>query len=768
MSEQTRNIASRNRKNRSVILRTLVLLVVCGILSFAILGSRLYQLQVTDNSYYESRALQFQLSQTTLTASRGTILDTNGNILAMSASVENVFISPFEIDRDGQNILFIANGLSEILNVSRDSILEMSERKNSQYQIVKFGVEDKEAQLVREFVRVNKLTGIHLEPATKRYYPNDSLASQVLGFVGMDNEGLDGLEARYNSVLTGIDGRTISLKNALGKNLLISEYDDHYAARNGDNLVLTIDSSIQYYVEKHLAQAIIDYDVINGASCIAMNPKTGEILALANYPNFNPNFFLEIGEREKERIDSVIDENDYALAIYEAQLRQWRNRSLSDTYEPGSVFKIMTLAMAIEENVVKLDYLYECKGSMEVQGREEDEPLHCWNIYGHGYQTITQAMKNSCNIVTVEMALGIRAQTFYKYIDAFGLFDKTGLDNSAEAGSLWWDESVFFNRYNQAQLAAASFGQTFKVTPIQMITAAAATINGGYLMQPYIVSHATDSYGNIVDVAEPTILRQVISAETSATVRSILEEVVSSGTGRNAQVRGYRVGGKTGTSENVEQLLDASHATTNSKDYIVSFIGFAPAEDPEIIILLLLDTPSDETGIVISGGAMAAPVVGNMLADILPLSLGIRPQYSQEDLGDINVDVPRIIGRSVADAQQILEVMGLGTKVVGDGEMITNQLPAANAYVASGTTVILYAGDDVPNEPVIVPSLSGMSYAMAKEILESRGMFIRTTGAPKSDNRAEISVQSVPPGELHMYGSIVEVTLINKDAVARN
>ncbi|MCL2044772.1 MAG: penicillin-binding transpeptidase domain-containing protein [Oscillospiraceae bacterium] len=774
MSEQVANTTTRGKKSRSLIFRTLFLQILCGIAAFSILVARLYNLQITQNDYYESKALQFQLSQTSLNASRGTIFDVNGNILAISASTVNVFISPYEIARDGYDIMQIANGLSDILNVSVLSIVEMSQHTDSHYQVVMFGVEDLEAQMVREFVRGNKLGGVYMEPSTRRYYPNDNLAAQVLGFTGRDNVGLDGLEERYDSQLTGVSGRTINLRNALGRNLMMSQYNDYYTARNGDDITLTIDSSIQYYIEKHLAQAIIDYDVINGASCIAMDPRTGAILGMANYPSFNPNDFLSIGERELERLSLITDDEEYQAALYQAQVRQWRNRALSDAYEPGSVFKIMTLAMAIEENVVSLNHLYDCQGYMEVLGREEDEPLHCWNIYGHGEQTIVQAMKNSCNIVCVEMALRVRAQTFYKYIDAFGLFDRTGLDDTAESRSLWWDESVFFNRNNQAQLASASFGQTFKVTPIQMITAAAATINGGYLMEPYIVKQITDGSGNIIEAAEPRVLRQVISEETSAIVRSILEEVVSSGTGRNASVRGYRVGGKTGTSEFVEQLSQQAEQVAQNeiptvvKDYIVSFIGFAPAEDPQIIILLLLDTPSHETDVIISGGAMAAPVVGNMLADILPLSLGIKAKYSEEDLGDINVDTPSIINCSIADAQVILDTMGFEYIVIGDGDVVTNQLPAPNAYVVSGTRVMLFADADIPVEPVLVPSLHGMSYGAAKDTLEAMGLFVRTSGAPKSDNRAEVSVQSLPAGELHAYGSIVELTLINKDAIARN
>ena len=768
MSDGVQRTGTRRRKSRSLVLRMLFLLFICGIASFAVLAARLYQIQIVDNKYYESRALQFQLSNTEISASRGTIFDRNGKILAISASVENVFISPYEINRDGHDIGFIADRLSEILAVPRESIVEMAAFVNSQYQIVKAGVEDKEAQLVRELIRANRLTGIHLEPGTKRYYPNNSLACQVLGFTGQDNIGLDGLEQRYNSLLTGVDGRTVRLRNALGNDLLFTDYDDYFAAQDGYSISLTIDSSTQYYVEKHLEQAIIDYDVKNGATCIVMNAKTGEILAEANYPNYDPNDFLSIGERELEQLSTITNPIEYAESYYAAQLRQWRDRSLSDTYEPGSVFKIMTLAMGIEEGVVSLGDHYHCLGQMDVLGRDENEPLHCWNTLGHGVQSLGAAMQNSCNMASVEMALNVSARIFYKYIDAFGLFDKTGIDANTEANSIWWDESVFFDSNNHSQLASASFGQTFKVTPMQMITAAAATINGGYLMQPYIVSQIVDSNGDIVEAREPTVLRQVISSETSAIVREILEEVVKSGTGRNAQVRGYRVGGKTGTSENVEQLSAQEDQDAAEKDYIASFIGFAPADDPEIIVLLLLDTPSHETGVYISGGAMAAPVVGNILADILPLALGIKPQYSDEDFDDINVDMPRLIGRSIEDAQLMLSNLGFSWEIIGDGESITNQLPAPNAYVASGTRVMLYAGEDMPNGQATVPLLAGMPYDDAKQVLESCGLFIRTTGAPKSDNRTEVSVQSMPAGGLAEYGSIVEVTLINKDAVERN
>ena len=578
-------------------------------------------------------------------------------------------------------------------------------------------------------------------------------------------KGLDGIERRLNDELTGVSGRMIRLTNARGNDLLFAGFGDYMEARDGNNVTLTLNMSVQYYIEKHLSQAIIDYDVQGGAMCIAMNPKTGEILAIAQYPNFDPNNFLQISEREMGKISHIEDEEELSEAFRMAQFRQWQNRSLADSYEPGSVFKIITFAMALEENAANMDSTFWCGGAIDVSVFNDVTQRNCWRRRGHGSQSLLSAMTNSCNIACIELGLKIGPRLFYKYIDAFGMFGRTGLDNSAEGRSLWWDESVFFNRRNQSQLASASFGQTFKVTPIQMITAAAATVNGGYMMQPYIIKQITDSDGNIIDATEPMIQRQVVSGETSALMRLMLEDVVNNGTGRNAQVRGYRIGGKTGTSENTEQLALRDEDDTSEKDYIVSFLGFAPADDPEIMILLLLDTPSHETGIYISGGSIAAPVVGRMLEDILPMSLGIMPELSNEDHRDINVHVPRITGQTIEEVTALLEEQGYSFRVVGEGTTVTAQLPARNAFVASGTRVLVYTDTEVPRDLVIIPNLSGMSYTQARNALEGQGLFIRTGGAPKTDTNALVSVQSIQAGREVMYGSIVEVTLINATIV---
>jgi len=758
----------QNKKpSRALIVRTLFLLAVCGVAAFVLLAMKLYEVQVASNGSYEASALSAQLRHSTIPAARGSIFDVNGKILAMSASVENVCISPFDLERDEQDVFLIAEGLSAILGIEREMIVEKAAKSHLHYQVIKPRVESGEAGQVRAFIKEHKIKGVFLEPATKRYYPNNSLASQILGFIGTDNTGLYGMEKQYDSLLNGVSGRQVRLMSARGADLRLSDFEDFYDAQDGHDITLTIDSSVQYYVEKHLAQAIEDYDVLGGAMCIAMNAKTGAILATANYPNYDPNDFQKLSERELDRLSKLEDEQEYREAVSMVQFRQWSNRALADTYEPGSVFKILTLAMAIEENIATPDSTFYCTGAMHILGRLDREqkplPLRCWRRWGHGEQTLKQAMENSCNTACVELGLGLGARTFYKYRDAFGLDDRTGLDNAVEGRSIWWSDSIFFDRNNQSQLASAAIGQTFTVTPIQMITAVAATVNGGYLMQPYLVQQITDCAGNIVEVHEPTVIRQVISAETSAAMRSILEDVVKNGTGKNAQVRGYRVGGKTGTSEDVVGI--ALNEEGAAKDYIASFVGFAPADDPEIVVLLLLEKPSHKTGVYISGGAMAAPVVGNMLADILPLSLGIRPQYTEADLGDINVHVPRVSGRDLEDAVEMLSALGFEYKIIGEGDSVTGQLPASNAHVASGTTVVLYAGEEIPREDVTVPNLSEMSYGAARKALENRGLYIRTTGAPKSDSKAQVSVQSIPAGREVSHGSVVEVTLIDREII---
>ena len=621
--------------NRTMLRRAVFLMALCGVIAFGVIAARLYVLQIRDHDKYLALASAQQMRTTGQSAERGTIYDRNGNIMAMSANVDNVYLSPAEIAMHDEDRDLIADGLSEILGVDRDEIYKKTENNGSWYVTVARKVEKETADKVRAFKRTHKLKGVRLESDTKRYYPYSSLACHVIGFVGTDNSGLDGIEARYDSALRGTEGSYRRLTSANGTDILFDSYGDYIGAQKGEDLVTTIDLTIQHYVEKHLRQAVEDYDIQNGAGAIAMDVNTGGILAMASIGGYDLNNFLDVSDEAKKAIDSAPTKEEKSQLLADAQRLQWRNKTISDTYEPGSTFKIITLSMALDSGEVSTSDTFFCSGAVNVPGR--NTPVRCWKTTGHGSQTLTQAVQHSCNAAFVNIGMRVGAKTFYNYCDAFGFLNltgdrdqqltaKTGIDLNGESGSIWWSENTFYSEKNLSQLAAASFGQTFTITPLQLITAVSACVNGGNLMQPYVTQSLLDADGNTVYNHKSTVVRRVISEQTSAQVRGILEQVVgdpNEGTGRNAAVEGYRIGGKTGTSEKVSQ-----QAQTGKKDYIVSFIGFAPADDPQIALLVLLDSPSNESGVYISGGQMAAPTVGKMFADILPY-MGIEPEYDE-------------------------------------------------------------------------------------------------------------------------------------------
>jgi stage V sporulation protein D (sporulation-specific penicillin-binding protein) len=759
-SKKKQNGAHQQRPNKTILRRTLVLMGVCGIAAFIVLAVKLYKVQIVQHDYYEKLAVEQQTRESTVRAARGTIYDTRGKVLAMSASVETVFISPYEMELYEEDKELIAGSLAAILSLDKNVILEKMADTKSWYKTIKPKIEAELSEQIRQFIKDNKIKSVHLETDTKRYYPYSSLASHVIGFVGADNYGLEGLEAQYNSYLEGVDGRIVRLKNAKGTDLLFADYEDYYDARNGNDLTLTIDSTIQNYVEKYLGQAIKDYAVQDGGACIVMKPSTGEILALASMGNYDLNNYKDVSPETQAALDAITDPEQHKQALKDALLLQWRDKALSDTYEPGSVFKIITCAMALEENVVSLNDTFFCGGSMDVLGRTS--PLKCWKSQGHGSQTLKQAMQHSCNVALVSIGLRVGADKFYDYIDAFGFFEKTGVDLPGESGSIWWDPAIFKNSKNLSSLAAASFGQTFKITPLQMVTAVSAVVNGGNLMQPYIVKQITDADGKVVVANEPTAVRQVISEQTSLMMRDILQAIVceKEGTGKNAYVPGYKIGGKTGTSEKVAE--DA--VSDGPKEYIVSFMGVAPTDDPQVVILLLLDNPSHSTGMYISGGNMAAPVVGKILADVLPY-LGVQPTYTEEEKQQLDVAVPKLNGKTVAEATAALQKLGLTVKVVGDGEAVTDQLPTANVTVAPGSKIVLYAGVEKPTGTVAVPELYGKSYQDAKKALEDKGLFIKSGGTLATASSVVVSTQSVPVSEQVPMGSVVEVTLVDKSII---
>lgn len=768
MAQKNQSPALKPGPSRQMLRRTLFLMAVFGIGAFLLLLARLYKLQIIDHEKYERMAIEQQLRSVPSSVTRGAVYDTNMNTLAVSASVDNVYLSPQEIEMYGEDRALIAQGLSEILGVSYDEIYEKSGQKGSWYVTVARKLEKEQADAVRAFKNQHGLRGVRLETDTKRYYPNSSLACHLIGFVGTDNYGLEGIEARYDEALSGSPGRTVRATNAMGTELLFSQFEEYYPGEDGFDVVTTIDETIQYYVEKHLKQAVADYDIQHGAGAIAMDVNTGQILAMASLGGYDLNNFLAVSEEDMAVINAAETEEERAQLLSQAQTRQWRNKALSDTYEPGSTFKIITLAMALEEGVVSLKDSFYCPGNVSVIGRTS--PIRCWKSEGHGSQNLTQAAQHSCNVAFVNIGQRVGAERFYDYCEAFGFLNMTGnddenltattgIDLSGESGSIWWSKNTFCSPRNLSQLAAASFGQTFTITPLQLVCAVSACVNGGKLMQPYVVRQLLNPDGSVAYERQPKVVRQVISESTSQKLCQILEQVVgdkNEGTGRNAAVTGYRIGGKTGTSEKV-----SLEAQTGQKEYIVSFIGFAPADDPQIALLVFLDTPSNKSGVYVSGGQMAAPVVGNMLADILPY-MGVEPSLP-EGAGD-DAAVPMLLELSLEEAKQRLSDCGLDYRCIGWGDTVTGQLPAAGTGIAAGSQVILYFGNaQVSPNMEIVPELSGLRYDQARDTLSRLGLFVSTRSPVNAASGQVVSSQSVPAGIAADHGCIVEVTLIDEN-----
>ena len=768
MAQKTPSPGLKPGPSRQMLRRTLFLMAVFGIGAFLLLLARLYKLQIIDHEKYESMAIEQQLRSVPSSAMRGTIYDTNRNTLAVSASVDNVYLSPQEIEMYGEDRDLIARGLSEILGMDYDEIYEKSGQKGSWYVTVARKLEKEKADEIRAFKNQYGLRGVRLETDTKRYYPNSSLACHLIGFVGTDNYGLEGIEAKYDEALSGSPGRTVRATNAMGTELLFSQFEEYYPGEDGFDVVTTIDETIQYYVEKHLKQAVADYDIQNGAGAIAMDVNTGQILAMASLGGYDLNDFLAVSDADMAIINAAETEEARAQLLSQAQARQWRNKALSDTYEPGSTFKIITLAMALEEGVVSLNDSFYCPGTVNVIGRTS--PIRCWKSGGHGSQNLTQAAQHSCNVAFVNIGQRVGAERFYDYCEAFGFLNMTGnddenltattgIDLSGESGSIWWSKNTFCSPRNLSQLAAASFGQTFTITPLQLVCAVSACVNGGNLMQPYVVRQLLNPDGSVAYERAPKMVRQVISEETSQKLCQILEQVVgdpNDGTGRNAAVTGYRIGGKTGTSEKV-----SLEAQTGQKEYIVSFIGFAPADDPQIALLVFLDTPSNKSGVYVSGGQMAAPVVGRMLADILPY-MGVEPSLP-EGAGD-DASVPMLLEQSLEEAKQSLSDCGLDYRCIGWGDTVTGQLPAAGTAIAAGSQVILYFGDaQVSPNMETVPELSGLSYDQARDTLSRLGLFVSTRSPVNAASGQVVGSQSVPAGTAANHGCIVEVTLIDEN-----
>ncbi|MBQ7415888.1 MAG: PASTA domain-containing protein [Oscillospiraceae bacterium] len=755
--------------------RILAVTALLGVLAFVPTALRLYRLMVTEYDYYSGLALRNQTRTTVVAADRGIIYDCNMNVLACSKGVETVYLDPHELKQSKADVEDIACVLGEILELEPEWIKAQATDMKMRYKQLKAAVEPDTAAKIRQYINEKQISGIHLEPGSKRFYPYSTLAAQIIGFTNASGTGSEGIEASYNRYLEGTPGKVITTKGNNEMDMPFS-YENYVASVPGCDVILTLDATVQACLENRMQEAIEKYDVQNGAFGLVMNAKTGEILAMATLGSYDPNSYLEIADSEtlsqiedlkqkylqlpqgSEQYDEAL--SAYKKALSDARLKQWRNRVLSDGYEPGSTFKVLTMAAALDSGAIDLNTNFYCKGAEQIPGRSQ--LLHCWRSAGHGAEKTPQALQNSCNIAFAHIALKMGGETFYDYVQRFGILEKTGIDLAGESKGVFFDKQLVTDtdKWGTASLTSGSFGQTFKITPLQLVRAISAVANGGNLMEPYIVSEVVDADGNTVLKNEPTVVRQVISEETSKTMCTLLESVVTEGTAKNASVAGFSIGGKTGTSEKIDVFDENGQRVL---DKIVSFVGIAPMDDPEYIVLVALDTPSRQTGIYISGGVMAAPTVGAVMGDILPY-LGVEQQFAEDELAGKTVVVEDLTGLTAKEAEKLLKAQGLGCKAVGTGETVTAQIPAAGKAVSGGSEVLLYFGETPPADTVSVPDFSGMNRQQAADAAAEAGLYLLISGNTSLEPKVTAVAQSIAAGTEVPVGTTIKLEFVDTKA----
>lgn len=702
--------------------------------------------QIIRGEELKEAVMRQQTNQADIIAARGTIYDRNQKVLAESATVNTVVCNPQQIAED-KSAGVVAAKLSEILNMDEDEILDRLTREN-QFQYIKKRITVEEADQIKKLKdsKIDKdmaklFSGVYFEEDSKRYYQYN-VASHIIGFTGYDNNGMQGIELTFDKYLTGRAGALLSSRSASG-NMTAYQYEEDYDAQKGDDVVLTVDKVIQSVLEKYLEQACLENKLKEGACGIIMNPKTGEIYAMATKPDFDLNNPADITQFKKFAIEmddtfalsESEDETERTEAIAKIRNKMWRNKAVSDTYEPGSTFKILTAAMALEEGIADMDSQFYCGGAKQVA----DYRIKCHKATGHGGENFSQGVINSCNVVFMELGIAL-GNKFQEYFKAFGLTQKTNIELIGESGSVY-----YHNKMSETDLATSSFGQGFSITPIQLVSAISAVINGGNLMKPQIVKEIRNS-GGIVKSFYPEIINRVISEKTSATMRNILEQVVADpkGTGKNAYIKGYRLGGKTGTSEKGR----------NNNKRIASFVGFAPADDPQLICLIMLDEPQVANKY---GGTIAAPVVGRILEESLEY-LGVERQYTQEETQSISVTVPDLREMTVEEAKASIDSKKLNIKISGNGDIILDQLPKPGVSIAENSTLIAYTEQRDENKKIQVPNLSGMSMEAAKKQLTDMGLNFEISGAGLTTTEGAYAFkQSIEPGEMVEPATVISV-----------
>lgn len=727
-------------------LKRILIMAVVIIFLMTTTVARVFYLTIVRGEELSEKAETQQLKDTEITAMRGTIYDSNGNVLAQSASVWNVFIDPLNI-KDKQRDL-IVDEFANLFGYDADEKKEFYDKTTHQnhYELVEKKVENNIKEKLSKFVSKNELGGcIGTEQTTKRYYPYGTLASSVIGFTGSDDQGLSGIESYYDEQLTGTNGRIITAKDAKSNNIA-NDYETSIAATDGDSIVLTINQTIQYYLEKGLRETMNEYQA-KGAYGVVMNCNTGAVLAMSSLPDYDCNEPYKLTySKDKKAIKKLSDKTAKQEAESAAVQNQWRNFTVSDTYVPGSVFKTFVASAALEENVVNLNTTYNCTGSIQV----DKYKMKCHYHPGHGMQTLTQGLENSCNpfFITIGQKLGVH--NYFKYFDAFGFTQKTNIDLPGEASPQYYKE----DQYGIVELSSASFGQTNSLTPIQVCTGLCAIANGGKLLQPYLVSSIVDANGKTVKKTETKEIRQVISADTSEKVRKMMKSVVDNGTGKNGYVAGYGVGGKTGTSTKLGESKNGE-----GDKYIVSFGAIAPSDDPEIAMLIIVDEPNQDLG----GGALCAPIAAQVTQEAMNV-LGIEPKYNDSEMKDLSKQTPNVVGKSLDEAKKTLEENNLNFVVVGDDSTVTRQCPSGADTIPNGGTVYLYT-DDSEKQTVNVPNFNGLTVNEAKDLASSSNLNIQIAGNSMSSGTVVAYRQSEETQAKVEKGTVVTVTFKNTQSV---
>ncbi len=728
--------------------RTAILILLILVLGFGAAVLRLTYLTTVQSSELQESAVDLQLADTTVSAKRGTIYDANGNVLAESASVWQVVMSPVNFKNDKQRQA-AAKGLSEIFDLEYNDVLDDT-KQQSHYVVVKRRIESDEREKVLELIDTLKkdysCSGvIQLLDDYKRYYPKNSLASSVIGFTGSDDQGLEGIEYEYDSYLSGTPGRIITAQNARGTDMPF-RYEQNVESEDGNNVYLTIDETIQSICEKYMQKGVEDNNVLNKGVCIAMDVNTGAILAMVTTDGYDLNNPYELSAKDKKKIKST-SKKKQAEAESAALSNMWRNKAVADTYMPGSVFKMCVASAALEENLVNERTSFTCTGSISVEG----ETIHCSNISGHGTQNFVEVISNSCNPAFIQIGQMLGAGKFRQYYQGFGFSDKTGIDLPGEAEDSFWKEG----KMGGVDLAVASFGQNFTITPIQMITACAAVSNGGYVVQPHVVSKITDSKGNVIKTVDKKIKRQVISDDTSKKMNEYLEYNTERQGAAAGYISGYKVAGKTGTTE---KRGVTKFESSFSEDYISSFCGYAPADDPQIAMLVFFDTPD---GDAYYGSQVSSPVFINIMSEVLPY-LDVKTSYTDEELGYVDASAGDYTGVSVDEAKTAVEADGFTATVKGNGSTVISQIPTVSSGLQKGGSIVLYTDSDSQSETVSVPSLIGLSPDEVNDVASAYGLNVSFSGATTSSGTS--SSQNIEAGTSVSPGTVITVSFADSSS----